>query len=123
MWNAFWWITNLLVVVGLLTCLIGGIRARSLGLLLLAAYFCYNLSLSFLAAFRQHQHEQQYVAHFVRQQIGPNTWTAPVLYHNVDVAAPFIQAILVLGVVLVSRQLVTRAARVRPGSPKPARGI
>ena len=107
---AFWWIPNLLAVVGLAVCLIEGIRGRSLGLLLFAVYFCYNLSLSIVVAVRQHQQNAEYVSHFVRQQIGPNTWTAPVVHSTVNVAAPFGQAVLVLAVVLVSRRLATRRA-------------
>jgi hypothetical protein len=103
MWSTFWWVTNGLGVLGLAVCLIQGIRRRSLGLIFLAVYFAFNLATTIVAAVEKHQRDAEYVAHFVRQQIGPNTWTAPVLQQSVNLAAPFTQGILVLAAIFLAR--------------------
>ena len=103
MWNAFWWTTNVLGARGLAVCSIQGFRQRSLGLILLAVYFAYNLATAIVVAVQKHERDAEYVAHFVRQQIGPNAWTAPVLQQSVNVAAPFTQALLVLAAIFLAR--------------------
>jgi hypothetical protein len=81
---AFWWIPNILAAVGLAVCITQGVRRHSLGLLLFALYFAYNLTTSIIVAVRQHEQDAEYVRQFVQKQIGPHTWTAPVLYSNVN---------------------------------------
>jgi hypothetical protein len=105
---AFWWIPNLLAAVGLAVCMIQGVRRRSLGLWLLAIYFAYNLTGSVVGAIRQNRQDAEYVRTFVRQQIGPNTWTAPVLQHNINLAVPFTMGLLVAAAILLSRQIAHR---------------
>lgn len=105
---AFWWIPNILAAVGIAICITQGVRRHSLGLLLFALYFAYSLTVSIFVAVRQHEQDAEYVRQFVRKQIGPNTWTAPVLHNSVNLAAPFTQAVLVLAVILVSRRLASR---------------
>jgi hypothetical protein len=100
----FWWLPNLLCTTGLLLCAIQGWRQRSLGHALLAVFFAYNLSVSIVAAVRQHE----YLREFVQQQTGPNTWTAPVVH--VNVAAPFTYGLLVLAAFFLSRRLAARPA-------------
>jgi hypothetical protein len=110
----FWWIPNILAAVGLAVCIIQGVRRRSFGLWLIAIYFSYNLTGSVVGAIRQHRQDADYVRTFVRQQIGPNAWTAPVLQNNINVAAPFTMALLVAAAILLSRQIANRPAP-RPG--------
>jgi hypothetical protein len=107
---AFWWIPNMLAAVGLAVCIIQGVRRHSAGLILFAIYFAYNLSLAIIAAIHQHREDAEYVRNFVRRQVGPNTWTAPVLHSSVNLAAPFTQALLLSAVILLSR----RIARFQP---------
>ncbi len=107
---AYWWIPNILAAVGLAVCITQGIRRHSLGLLLFALYFAYNLTIAVVAAVRQHEQDAEYVRNFVARQVGPNTWTAPVLHSSVNLAAPFTQALLVVAVILLSRRLATRRA-------------
>jgi hypothetical protein len=107
---AFWWIPNVLAAVGLLVCIVQGVRRHSAGLILFAVYFAYNLTLAIVAAVRQHGQEAEYVRSFVPRQVGPNTSTAPVLHSSVNLAAPFTQAVLVLAAILLSRRIVARRA-------------
>ena len=105
---AFWWIPNMLAAIGLAVCIIQGVRRRSLGLWLLAIYFAYNLTGSIVGAIREHQQDGEYVRTFVRQQIGPNSWTGPVLQHNINLAAPFTMGLLVGAAILLSGQIADR---------------
>ncbi len=108
---AFWWIPNVLAAVGLAVCIAQGVRRHSLGLLLFALYFAYNLTVAVIAAVRQHEQDAEYLRNFVSKQVGPNTWTAPVLHgSSLNLAAPFIQGLLVLVVILLSRRIATRRA-------------
>lgn len=110
---AFWWLPIALDVIGLLVCLVAGVRARSLGLLLFAVYFAYNLSVLVIGAI-QYAREAAEASHFISQKLGPNLWTAPVVhvhYASADAARLFVQALLVLTAVLIARQLAPR----RPG--------
>lgn len=106
----FWWIPNVLAAVGLAICIVQGVRRHSAGLILFAVYFAYNLTLAILAAVRQHEQDAQYVRNFVSRQVGPNTWTAPVLHSSVNLAALFTQAVLVLVAILLSRRIAARQA-------------
>lgn len=110
MWIAFGWIPNILAAVGLAVCITQGVRRRSLGLLLFALYFAYNLTIALMVAVRQHQQDAEYVRNFVSRQIGPNTWTVPVLQTSVNLADLFTQALLVAAVILLSRRLAIRRA-------------
>jgi hypothetical protein len=106
----YWWIPNVLTAVGLGVCIVQGVRTRNLGLGLFALYFAFNLVTSVIGAVRQHQREAEYLRSFVRQQIGPNAWTAPVLHHSYNLAAPFTSALLVLVAILFARSLAARRA-------------
>jgi len=105
---AFWWIPNLLAAVGLAVCIMQGVRRHSLGLWLLAIYFAYNLTSSVAGAIRQHRQDADYIRTFVRQQIGLNSWTGPVLEHHINLAAPFTMGLLVAAAILLSRQIANR---------------
>jgi hypothetical protein len=106
----FWWIPNVLFAVGLGVCIVQGVRKHSLGLCLFAVYFAYNLAISVVEAVRQHQQDAAYLRSFVHQQIGPNTWTAPVLSQSYNLAAPFTSVLLVLVAILFARSLAARRA-------------
>jgi hypothetical protein len=85
-----------------------GVRRLSLGLALFALYFAYTLSISIIVALKHREQDAQYLSHFVRKQIGPNTWTAPVLYRSYDLAAPFTSVLLVLIAILFARSVAAR---------------
>ena len=104
----FWWTPNLLAVAGLALCLVQGLRKHGLGLILFAVYFAGNLVLSVSAAIRQHQQDAAYLHGFVRQPVGPDTWTAPVLQQNYNLAAPFAAALLLLVAILLAHSLPGR---------------
>jgi hypothetical protein len=107
---AFWWVPNILAAVGLAVCLIQGVRRKSLGLFLFAVYFAYNLTIAVIATVRQHRQDAEYIRQFVSRQVGPGSWTVPVLHSSVNLAAPFTQALLVAAVILLSRRLASRRA-------------
>jgi hypothetical protein len=77
---------------------------------LLGIHFAYEVGMAIIVAVRQHERDAEYVRNFVREQAGPNTWTAPVLHVNYNLAAPFVQGLLLLAVILISRRLAVRPA-------------
>ena len=107
---AFWWIPNVLASVGLGICIAQGVRRHSLGLCLFAVYFAYSLANSVIGAVRQHQQDAEYLRNFVQNQVGANTWTAPVLHQSYNLATPFTSALLVLVAILFARSLAARRA-------------
>ena len=106
----FWWIPNIMAAIGLGVCVVEGVRRRSLGLALFAIYFAYNLTIAIVVAVKQRQQDAEYVSHFVQKQIGPNTWTVPVLHQSYNLAAPFTSALLLLVAILFARSLAARRA-------------
>jgi hypothetical protein len=105
---AFLGIPNLLGAASAAICFVEGWRQRSVGFALLGLYLAFELATRVVVAVRDHERDVEYVRNFVPEQVGPNTWTAPVLQTSYEWSAPFLQALLLVAVVLLAQQLKVR---------------
>jgi len=101
----YWWLPLLTSLAALAVCAWQGSRKRSIGLVLLGAWFAYGVSMKIEGARAQARENRIILDRFVQRQVGPNMWTAPVLHMSLGVAAPFSDGLLLLAVMLVGRRI------------------
>ncbi len=99
------WVPLVMCLVGLAVCLWQGWRKQSIGLILLSVLFANNAVVKILSASAQATENAKILHDFVRRQIGPNLWTAPVLHETYSAAAPFTDGVLLLAAILVARRI------------------